>query len=343
MFDFADTGATAEVRLVTLDDVKAARQRIAPYLLPTPLQPSTTFGRATGLQVFLKPENLQRTGSFKVRGALNAILRVAAAQPAPAGAVTASSGNHGQAVAFAAAAAGLPAVVVVPEQVSPVKLRAAQGYGAEVVRHGRYPDERKRYARQLAQERGYHYVDSTDDLDVIAGQGTIALEILEELPDVDAIVAPVGGGGLLSGVAAAAKLARPDVRVIGVEPRGAAAMRAALDAGHPVTLEQVDSVADGLLARRPGDIPFAHVRRFADDVVLVDEEEILDAVALLGERAKLVVEPSGAVGLAAALAGRLPGLKAGSRVAIILTGGNVAREAYARWLAEPLRVLGGRL
>src|SRR5690606_5360849 len=247
------------------------------------------------------------------------------------GVITASSGNHGQAVAFAAAAAGLPAVVVVPRHASAVKVAAAEDYGARIVRHGRYPDERKAEARRLAAAEGLHYVDSTDDPHVIAGQGTVALEILDELPDVDAIVVPVGGGGLISGVAAAIKQARPGVRVLGVEPAGAAAMHASLQAGRPLALERVESVADGLWCRRPGDLCFAHVQRFVDEIVRVEDPEILAALVLLGERAKLIVEPSGAAAVAAGLAGRLPGLGPGARVVFVLTGGNVTRADYARW------------
>ncbi|MFS8570238.1 MAG: threonine/serine dehydratase [Thermaerobacter sp.] len=342
-----DAAGKMEPILVALDQILAARRRIAPYLEPTPLQASRTFSRMTGWQVWLKPENLQRTGSFKARGALNAVLRLAEGEgetggpQAPSrrrGVITASSGNHGQAVAFAAASAGLPATVVVPEQASPAKVAAMEGYGARVVRHGRFPDERKAHARRLAREEGLHYIDSTDDPDVIAGQGTVAVEVLEDLPDVAALVVPVGGGGLISGVAAAVKGMRPGVRVIGVEPVGSAAMHASLQAGRPVTLDQVDSVADGLWCRRPGDLCFAHVRRFVDDIVRVDEAEILAAMALLAERAKLVVEPSGAVSLAAGLARRLPGVAAGRPVAFVLTGGNVALDRYTAWLAEPQRV-----
>lgn len=330
---------------MTLEEIRAARRRIAPHIVATPLQVSHTLGRLTGWRVWLKPENLQRTGSFKARGALNAVLpwagpagEGAGEAPRARGVITASSGNHGQAVAYAAATAGLPAVVVVPEQAAAPKVAAAEGYGARIVRHGRYPDERKAHARRLAGEEGLHYVDSTDDPLVIAGQGTVALEILEELPEVDAVVVPVGGGGLISGVAAAIKRIRPRVRVIGVEPEGAAAMHASLQAGRPVELERVESVADGLWLRRPGDLCFAHVRQFVDDIVRVEEEEILAAMALLAERAKLVVEPSGAVSLAAGLARRLPGVEPGRAVAFVLTGGNVALEQYAAWLAEPPRV-----
>ncbi|HEY8449076.1 MAG TPA: threonine/serine dehydratase [Bacillota bacterium] len=331
-----------ETELVNLDRIAAARRRIAPHLVPTPLAASTTFSRLAGFSVWLKPENLQRTGSFKVRGALSAVLAACAAagDRRPRGFVTASSGNHGQALAYAAGRVGLPAVVVVPEQASPLKVQAALGYGAEVIHHGRFSDERKARARQLAEERGYLYVDPTDDPDVIAGQGTIGLEILEELPDLTAVVAPIGGGGLISGVAAAVKALRPVARVIGVEPNGAASMYASLEAGRPVTLAETASVADGLLTRRPGEVPFAHVRRFVDAIVRVDDDEILDAMALVAERAKLVVEPSGAASLAAGLAGRLDGLIPrgdGAKVVFILSGGNVARDRFAAWVGAPLR------
>ncbi|MEX2355980.1 MAG: threonine/serine dehydratase [Thermaerobacterales bacterium] len=342
--------------LVTLDDIQAARQRLQGVLEPTFLQRSRTFGRMSAMQVFLKPENLQKTGSFKVRGAFNAIAQMTSAaavsenQNAPgapsrpaaagvAGVITASSGNHAQAVAFSAARMGLPAVVVMPEQAPALKVRASRGYGAEVILHGRYPDQRIALAREVAVERGYVFVDSTEDLAVIAGQGSIGLEILDEAPDVDAIVTPIGGGGLISGLAAAVKLTRPAVRVIGVEPTGAAAMHTSLARGRPTALDTVESVADGLWARKPGALCYAHTSRFVDDVVLVEEEEILDALCLLAERAKLVVEPSGAVPLAALLAGRInvPGVR-NPRVAVVLTGGNIPRKSLANWLNQDMRV-----
>ena len=328
-------------QFVTLEAIRAAAARIACDRYRTPLLASDELSLAVGLSARFKAECLQRTGAFKIRGASNKVRLVMESGGAKRF-VTASSGNHGQAVAAAAQAAGVPAVVVMPEGASRLKVEATRRAGGQVVHHGRSSTERKRHGHELAREPGSVYIDPTDDADVIAGQGTIGLEILEHLPDTDVIVVPVGGGGLISGIAAAAKRMKPSVIVLGVEPRGSASMRASLAAGKPVSLDQVASVADGLLISKPGALPFAHARELVDEIVLVEEDEILDAMAMYAEHAKLVVEPSGAVSLAAGLARRVPRPHGNATKAVfIVSGGNVVLDRYGSWVAAPLRVLGG--
>ena len=244
------------------------------------------------------------------------------------GVITYSSGNHAQAVAYAARALNVPAVVVMPTTASAIKVEGARGYGAEILREGTTSLERRGRAEQVALERGLTIVPPFDHEDIVAGQGTVGLEILDALPAVNRVYVPLGGGGLLSGVSAAIVQARPSVKVIGVEPVGAAKMTVSLAAGHPVTLQSVGSVTDGLLPVRPGDLTFAHVQRFVDQVVTVPDEAIERAVAWLFRYAKLVVEPSGAAGVAALLAEADGGEAAmGEKTVAVLSGGNVAPSA----------------
>ncbi len=306
--------------MLNLDDFCAAHENIAEVLNETHLQYSATFSNAADCQVYLKPENLQKTGAFKIRGAYNVVKNLSQ-ERRDKGVITASSGNHGQAVAYAAAQAGFPAVVVMPENAPQLKIDACRGYGAEVVLEGIYPDQRREKAKEMAAEEGLFYVDSTADEGVIGGQGTISLEILAELPETDVIVGPIGGGGLISGVAACAKLKKPKIDIFGVEPRQSPAMHDSLEAGNPVELPEVDTVADGMMARRINELNFRYTQRFVDEVFLVTEQEIVDAMRLLLERTKILVEPSGAVSLAAILSGRLP--VEGKNVVAVLSGGNV--------------------
>jgi threonine dehydratase len=297
-----------------------ARARIAGSVHRTPLLSSRTLSERVGAPVYLKCENLQKTGAFKVRGALHRLLRLDP-EERTRGVVTISAGNHAQAVAWAAAAAGTRAVVVMPEHASPAKVAASRGYGAEVVLHG---DAREAFARafQIAEERGMRFVHPFDDEEVVAGHGSCALEILEELPDLGTVVVPVGGGGLVSGIATAAAAVRPAVAVWGVEPTGADAMRRSLEAGEAVHLDRVDTIADGLAAPMAGVLNHALVAAHARGVVLVSDDEIVDAMRILLERTKLLVEPAGAAGLAALLQGRIP-LEREAPVAVVLSGGNV--------------------
>lgn len=321
--------------LVSLEDVRAAAGRIKRDVVRTPLLVSDELSGAVGASAWFKAECLQRTGAFKIRGATNAVRRSRESGAPITRFVTASSGNHGQAVAAAARAVGAAAAVVMPEGASPPKVKATRRLGAQVIFHGRLSDERRRFGHRLALEPGSTYIDPTDNADVIAGQGTVGLEILVDLPDVDVIVVPIGGGGLISGVAAVAKRLRPQARVIGVEPRGSASMTASLQAGRPVALDDVNSIADGLLVREPGALPFAHVREFVDDIVFVEEDQIVQAMRLFAEWLKLVVEPSGAVALGAGIAGRIARPRGDATVSVfIASGGNVALDRYVAWLAK---------
>lgn len=298
-----------------------ARASLAGRLHVTPLLSSETIARRFGAaSVGLKCESLQKTGSFKVRGALNAVAALDASARIR-GVVTFSAGNHAQALAWAATSLGVGCTVVMPATASESKAAASAAYGAEVIRHG---DGAAAYVRamELAAERGLTFVHPFDQLDVMAGAGTVGLEILDQRPDVDLIVVPIGGGGLLAGVAAAVRQTHPRVTLIGVEPAGANAMRQSLDAGHAVRLDRVDTIADGLAAPFAGELTFPIIRDLVDDVVTVTDQEIASAMSLLLTRAKLLVEPAGAAATAALLAGRVPA-KDHRHVVTILSGGNV--------------------
>jgi threonine dehydratase len=297
-----------------------ARARIAGSVHRTPLLGSRTLSDRVGAPVYLKCENLQKTGAFKVRGALHRLLRLDDEERAR-GVVTISAGNHAQAVAWAAAAAGTRTVVVMPEHASPAKVDASRGYGADVVLHGNASQAFAR-AFEIAEERGMRFIHPFDDEEVVAGHGSCALEILEDLPDVGTVVVPVGGGGLVSGIAAATACVRPGVAVWGVEPDGADAMHRSLEAGRAVHLDAVHTVADGLGAPMAGELTYALVAAYARGVVLVSDDEIVDAMKLLLERTKLLAEPAGAAGLAALLQGRIP-LDDQAPVAVVISGGNV--------------------
>lgn len=313
------------------DRFEDARALIAGSIHRTPLIRSRTLSERVGAPLYLKCENLQRTGAFKVRGALHRLLRLERGAR-DRGVVTISAGNHAQAVAWAAAAAGVPAVVVMPEAASRTKIEASRGYGAEVILHGTAAQAFER-AFELAEERGLTFVHPFDDPEVVAGHGSCGLEIVEDLADVAAVVVPVGGGGLLSGIAAAVATVRPGVAVWGVEPEGAPAMHRSLRAGEPVHLDRVDTVADGLGAPMAGTLNFDLVRAHARGVVLVDDAAIVEAMKLLLERTKLLAEPGGAAGLAALLRGRIP-LEPGEPVAVVLSGGNVDLSLLGRLLVE---------
>jgi len=308
---------------VTLDDVRAAADRIAPYIHHTPIVNSATISRLTGTNLGLKAENLQRTGAFKARGALNAILRLTVGQR-DQGVITLSAGNHGQGLAYAAQIAGVRCVVFMPENAVPTKVAAVKGYGAEA----RFaPSMETVFAAmdQYRQEHGLHYVHPFGDPDIIAGQGTVGLEILEDCPDVETITVCVGGGGLLSGIAVAAKGLKPGIRVVGVEPEGAPVVTRSLVAGYPVTIEKITTVADGLAAPFAAPTSQRLIERYVDDVVIVTDEEILAALRLILERTKLLVEPAGAAAIAALLVDKA-GARPDSRVVATLSGGNVDFE-----------------
>ena len=307
--------------MLSLDSIGVARERIAGHVHLTPLLSATRLGERAGVQLYLKCESLQKTGSFKVRGALNKLATLDAPSRAR-GVVTVSAGNHAQALAWASRAAGVRCTVVMPEQASRTKVDASRGYGADVILHGATSAEAFAHAHELEASRGLVFVHPFDDADVCAGAGTVGLEILDQLHDVSAVVVPIGGGGLIAGIATAMRQTHPGIHVFGVEPEGAAAMRRSLDESRPVHLDQVRTIADGLGAPMAGELPFRVVRSFVDDVVLVSDEEIAAAMRDLLTSTKLVAEGAGAAATAAVLAGRLP-LARGSRVVSIVSGGNV--------------------
>ncbi|MCY0904910.1 threonine ammonia-lyase [Arthrobacter sp. H14-L1] len=308
---------------VTLTDIEDARRLVADIIALTPIESSRALGRQTGSEVFFKCENLQRAGSFKVRGAYVRMAKLTAEEKAR-GVVAASAGNHAQGVAVAAKALGIKARIYMPLGVALPKLAATRGHGAEVVLHGHNVDESLAEAERFAEETGAVFVHPFDNVDVVAGQGTIGLEILDQLPNVDTVIMGVGGGGLLAGVAVAIKsraeqLGR-EIRIIGVQAENAAAYPPSLAADALVPLKRVSTMADGIAVGRPGQLPFSIIRELVDDVVTVSEDALARALIFLLERAKMVVEPAGAVGVAALMEGKIenPGT-----TAVILTGGNI--------------------
>ncbi|HEX6940398.1 MAG TPA: threonine/serine dehydratase [Longimicrobiales bacterium] len=310
--------------------IRDAAQALRGIATRTPLLPADWISEAAGTEVRLKCENLQRAGAFKIRGAYTMISRLPE-EARRRGVITYSSGNHAQAVALAARIFGIPAVVVMPTTAPDIKREGARRLGAEVVLEGTTSIERQRRAEAIAAERGLAIVPPFDHPDIIAGQGTVGLEILEDWPDVDAVLVPIGGGGLLAGIAAWIKRARPECRVIGVEPVGADAMRRSLQAGTPTTIDVRHSIADGLLPVRPGDLPFAHARALVDDVVTVDDDAIADAARRLLTGSRLVVEFSGAATTAALLSGAWRG--DARRIVLVLSGGNLDPTRAAAMLS----------
>jgi threonine dehydratase len=319
----------AQGALVTPADIEAAHAALRGVAVHTPLLPAAWLSAAVGAEVRLKCENLQAAGAFKIRGAYTALARLEP-EMRSRGVIAYSSGNHAQGVALAARLLGVRAVVVMPTTAPAIKVEGTKRYGAEVVIEGTTSVERQQRAEAIAAEQGLSIIPAFDHPDVIAGQGTVGREILTDWPEVDMVVVPVGGGGLLSGIGAWVKQTQPAVRVIGVEPTTADAMRRSLDAGEPVTIPPAKTVADGLMPVRPGDLTLAHARAFADDVVRVDDDAIIDAARRLLTSSKLVVEFSGAATVGALLAGAID--VHGARVAAVLSGGNIAPERLAALL-----------
>jgi len=317
--------------LVSLDAIRDAAARIRGVARVTPL---ADVSLNAGRPLFLKCENLQPAGAFKMRGATNMLAQLSD-EERRRGVITYSSGNHGQALALAARLHGAPAVIVMPTTAPAIKVEGVRGFGADVIFEGTTSAHRKARAEAEAAARGLTMVPPFEHPWIIAGQGTCGLEILEQCPLVETVFVQIGGGGLISGVAAAVKRLRPSARIVGVEPAGAEKMGASRRAGHPVTLEKTSSIADGLLPVRPGDLTFAHVQAFVDDLVTVDDDAIAEAVVWLFRQAKLVVEPSGAVTVAAVLGGKGP-MGDGPTVAV-LSGGNIAIDALAKMAEQATR------
>lgn len=316
--------------MLSLSSVQSARERLGDRVHTTPVMSATRLGERVNARLVLKCENLQKTGSFKARGALNKLSQLDRAV-GERGVVTFSAGNHAQALAWAGRAAGVNAVVVMPTGASPAKVEASRGYGADVVLHGSNGLEALMRARELERERGLTFVHPFDDELVAAGQGTAGLELIEQVDDLDVVVVPIGGGGLIAGLLVAIKESNPKIRVYGVEPTGAAAMRKSLDTGRAVSLESVNTIADGLAAPMAGELNFEIVQRYVDDVVLVDDSLIADALGELLFSTKLLAETAGATATAAVLARAIP-FRDGERVAAIVSGGNVDAAKLAKTL-----------
>jgi threonine dehydratase len=326
--------------MVTVQDVQAALDRIRDRIYLSPCARSETLSRATGMVAHLKLENLQMTGAYKERGALHKLLVMPAADR-ERGLITASAGNHAQAVAYHSGRLGVKSTIVMPEATPIMKVANTRAHGARVVLHGANYDEAYAEARRLEQVERLTFVHPFDDPDVIAGQGTIALEILAQEPEVEAIFVPIGGGGLVSGVGAAVKALRPGAKVIGVQTEVLPCMLQAVEAGKPVTLEPANTIADGIAVKRAGDLTLEHVKRYVDEIVTVSEEEIASAILYLLEKEKTVVEGAGAVGVAALMQRKVRGLE-GRKVVSIISGGNIDVNLVARVIERGL-VKDGRL
>ena len=324
------------MRLVSIEEVRSAETRVAGVIRRTPLSQVESLVRAVGADVWCKEEQRQRTGSFKIRGAYNHIAQLEPGTHV----VAASAGNHAQGVALAAALCGLASTIFMPRGASLPKVTATQEYGAVVELVGDSIDEAVLQAKQYARDAHARFVPPFDDRAVIAGQGTIALEVLADLPEVATIVVPVGGGGLVSGIASAIKALKPRCRVVGVEADGAASMRASLDAGARRHLPSVATIADGIAVKSPSAMTLAHVKAFVDDLVTVSDEEIGQALLIVLERMKSVIEPSGAAGLAAVMAKKFPRKRRSGPIVVVLSGGNVDSLLLSRLIEHGLSVAG---
>ena len=301
-------------------DFQEARSTIDGLVHRTPLLSSRSLGERSGLQVWLKAENLQKTGSFKTRGAFNKV-RHLSPDERQRGIIGASAGNHGQALAYVAAHEGIPGYVVMPANANPGKVAAVKDYGAEAILHGELWDDSYVHSLQIAEEKGLTYVHPFNDRHIMAGQGTIAYEIVEDLPDVEAVLVGIGGGGLISGIAMALRIIKPDVRIIGVEPEGSSNMYSSHKAGKAVELDAVTTIADGLSTKKTTAEVFEVLNPLVDELVVVSDQQILDATRFLLERAKLLAEPAGAATTAALLNGKVS-LPQGTRTVVVISGGN---------------------
>jgi len=307
--------------MITYEDILRARKILKDVVHKTPLDYSTTFSKLTGCNVYLKLECLQKTGAFKVRGAYNKIFSLSYEQKLR-GVVTASAGNHAQGVAYSSKILGIKCTVVMPVNASPAKVAATRSYGAEIVFHGNMYDNALEKALEIAEKENKVFIHAFDDEHVIAGQGTIGIEILEDLPDVDAVIMPVGGGGLASGIAIAIKSKKPNVKIIGVQTKAFPAIKETLEKNRIVEISNGFTIADGIAVKKPGNITLEILRKYMDDIGLVDDEQIVKTMFLLMERSKLVIEPAGAVGLAYLLNEGNEKLK-DKKVVVVLSGGNV--------------------
>ena len=303
---------------LNLSDILSARERIKDITINTKLIYSSEYSTECENEVYIKPENLQLTGSFKLRGALNKICKLSKQQK-DKGLIASSAGNHAQGVAFSASKLGIKATIVMPETTPLIKVQATRNYGVDVVLKGEYYDDAFKEAKRLELEHGYTFIHPFNDVDVMAGQGTIALEIIEELKDVEVILIPIGGGGLISGMAVAAKSINPNIKIIGVQADGSSAMKQSFDKGEIVNLDKVDTIADGSAVKNPGDIAFQVIKDYVDEIITVTDHELMEAVFILVEKHKIVAEATGVLSLAA--------LKKldfkGKKVVSLISGGNI--------------------
>ena len=319
---------------VNINDIHAARERIRDIITPTPIIADGRLSEEVGASAFLKAENLQKSGSFKIRGAYNKIVQLSDNEK-KLGVIAASAGNHAQGVALAAKLNGIKATIVLPEFAPLTKITATRAFGAEVVLHGATFDEAVAYSRELQREHNYIYVHAFDDEKVIAGQGTIGLEIAEGISGVSVVVVPIGGGGLISGIATAVKTLNPNARVIGVQAENVAWVNPSLKAGHAVIAETGQTIADGIAVKNPGEITLPIIQHYVDEVVEVSEEEIARAIFFCVQNNRLVVEGAGAAGLAALLAKKIT-VKPDDKVCALLCGGNIDANLLARVLEQVL-------
>ena len=319
---------------VKLSDIEAARMRLRDIALPTPIIADARLSREIGASAHLKAECLQKSGSFKVRGAYNKISQLSDDEK-NRGVIAASAGNHAQGVALAATMLGIRSVIVLPEIAPLTKINATRGFGGDVVLHGATFDEAVAYSRELQEKEGYTYVHAFDDELVIAGQGTIGLEIVEGLPDLSTVIVPIGGGGLISGIATAVKALKPNARIIGVQAENVAWVNPSLKAGHPVNAKPGQTIADGIAVKSPGEITFPIIQELVDEVVEVSEEEIARAIFFCVQNNRLVVEGAGGAGLAALLAKKVA-VRPDDTVCAVLCGGNIDANLLARVLEQVL-------
>lgn len=326
---------------LNLERIKKAQETIKDVVRKTPLFYTSTFSKQCGCNIYLKCENKQKTGAFKLRGAYNKVANLTEEEKSK-GVIASSAGNHAQGVAYAATAFGVKATIVMPVTAPQAKVQATKGYGADVIQAGQVYDECYAKAVEVQKETGATFLHPFNDLDVMAGQGTIGVEILEELPNTDVIVVPIGGGGLIAGIATAAKAIKPSIRVIGVQPEIVASTKASLEKGKVVTLPGAKSLADGISVSTPGDVCFEYIKKYVDEVVTVSEDDIAYGMFSLIERNKLVAEGAGASAIGSLLAGKVSGIE-GKNVVALISGGNVDIATVSKIIERQLVLLNRRL
>ena len=304
--------------MAKLEDFIKAKEKLSKVLLETHLIYSPIFSKESGNKVFIKPENLQKTGSFKIRGAYNKISNLTDAEK-KRGVIASSAGNHAQGVAYGAKESGIKAVIVMPKSTPLIKVESTKQYGAEVILHGDVYDDAYKKAKELEEKDGYVFVHPFNDEDVLDGQGTIALEILEELPETDIILVPIGGGGLISGIACAAKILKPEIKIIGVEPEGAASAYEAIKENKVVELKEANTIADGTAVKKIGDLNFEYIKKYVDEIITVSDYELMEAFLLLVEKHKIIAENSGILSVAATKKLK----EKNKKVVSVISGGNI--------------------